>query len=70
MWPDVALFLFGLLISIIVMMGLVPFYLIAYLEQAEREGSAIPGAVLWLGRVSGFEVPDDRSARGRSEPKP
>ena len=70
MWPDIGLFLFGLLISLIVVMGLVPFYLMAYLEQAEREGSAIPGPVHWLRRVFGLEAQDDLPARGRSEPKP
>jgi hypothetical protein len=70
MWPDIALFFFGLLVSLIVMMGLVPFYLMAYLEQAEREGSAIPDAVRWLRRVFGLEALDDLPARVRSEPNP
>ena len=65
---DLTLFLLGLLVTLIVTMGLVPFYLIAYLHQAEQEGSSIPGAVRWMRRVFGLEDAYDLPVR--SEPKP
>jgi len=67
---QLTLFLFGLLVSLIVMMGLVPVYLVAYLDQARREGFPIPGAVRRLGRLFGLEDQDDPPTPGRSEPKP
>jgi hypothetical protein len=66
MSPDLALFLFGVLITLIMMMGLVPFYLAAYLEQAEREQSAVPGLVRRLTPVFGLEP----RAGVRVEPTP
>lgn len=70
MSPDLALFLFGVLITLIMMMGLAPFYLMAYFEQAEREGSPLPGLVRRLIPVFGLEPRDEMRAAVRAEPKP
>jgi len=69
MSPDLALFLFGVLITLIMMMGLIPFYLVAYLEQAERERAVLPALVRRLTPVFGIELPDALPASARSERK-
>ena len=70
MSPDLALFLFGALITLIVTMGLAPFYLVAYVEQAEREGYALPGILRRVTVLFGLEPPDELPESVRSEPKP
>lgn len=55
---DLALFLLGLAVTFVVMLGLTPFYLFPYLEQARREGSRVPSPLLWLARAFGLETED------------
>jgi hypothetical protein len=70
MSPDLALFLFGVLITLILLMGLLPFFLMASIEQAQRDGSALPGLVRWLTPICGLDSGDEVPAAVRSEPKP
>lgn len=63
MVPNLAPFLFGVLILLIVTKGLVDFYL------ARHEKAALPGILRWIITIIGIDLQDELTGAVRSEPK-
>ena len=63
MSANVAVFFFGLALYLIVILGVVAFYLSAFQAEAESRGISLPGPFGWFARVLGLTTappPPDR----------